>query len=66
MNSKIRNIILLLFLLAFIATIVVYFAFDKNMKLTWYFGGAAIALYLLYRFGGKGGNNNRTTNKFNR
>ena len=50
MDPKIRNIFLLLFLLAFIGTIIVYFSFEQNMKLTWYFGGSAILFYLIYRF----------------
>ncbi|MDD2512802.1 MAG: hypothetical protein PHH64_04765 [Proteiniphilum sp.] len=53
MDLKHRNIFLLLFMLAFIATIVVYFSSDKDMKLTWYFGGAAILCYLIYRFSKK-------------
>lgn len=50
MDPKVRKVIMILFLIAAVATIVIYFAFDKNMKLTWYSGGTAIALYLLYRF----------------
>lgn len=50
MDPKIRNLFLLLFLLAFIATIVIYFSTDKDMKLTWWSGGAAIIFYLIYRF----------------
>lgn len=50
MDPKIRNIFLLLFLLSFIATIVVYFSSAQDMQLTWYFGGAAIIFYLIYRF----------------
>jgi len=50
MDPKIRNIFLLLFLLAFIGTIIVYFSSAQNMELTWYFGGAAILFYLIYRF----------------
>jgi uncharacterized membrane protein len=53
MDPKIRNIFLLLFLLAFIGTIIVYFSFEQNMKLTWYFGGSAILFYLIYRFAKK-------------
>ncbi len=50
MDLKYRNIFLLLFMLAFIGTIVVYFSSNQNMRLTWYFGGAAILFYLIYRF----------------
>jgi hypothetical protein len=53
MDAKIRNIFLLLFLLAFLATVVVYFSAGQDMKLTWYFGGAAILFYLIYRFSKK-------------
>jgi phosphate starvation-inducible membrane PsiE len=53
MDLKYRNIFLLLFMLAFIATIVVYFSSDKDMQLTWYIGGAAILFYLIYRFSKK-------------
>jgi hypothetical protein len=53
MDPKIRNIFLLLFLLAFLATVAVYFSSDRDMKLTWYFGGAAILCYLIYRFSKK-------------
>ncbi|WP_298650798.1 hypothetical protein [uncultured Proteiniphilum sp.] len=53
MDPKIRNIFLLLFLLAFLATVVVYFSSNQDMKLTWYFGGAAILFYLIYRFSKK-------------
>ncbi len=50
MDLKYRNIFLLLFMLAFIGTIVVYFSSNQDMRLTWYFGGAAILFYLIYRF----------------
>lgn len=50
MDSKVRNIFLLLFMLAFLGTLVVYFSSSQNMRLTWYFGGAAILFYLIYRF----------------
>ena len=53
MDLKYRNIFLLLFMLAFIATIVVYFSSDKDMQLTRYIGGAAILIYLIYRFSKK-------------
>lgn len=53
MDPKIRNIFLLLFLLSFLATVMVYFSSHQNMKLTWYFGGAAILFYLIYRFSKK-------------
>jgi hypothetical protein len=53
MDIKIRNIFMVLFLLAFLATIIVYFSSNQDMKLTWYFGGAAILFYLIYRFSKK-------------
>lgn len=54
MEPKVRNFFLLLNLLSFIGTLVVYFSTDRDMRLTWYFGGAAILFYMIYRFGGKG------------
>lgn len=53
MELKYRNIFLFLFMLAFIGTIVVYFSSHRDMQLTWYFGGAAIIFYLIYRFSKK-------------
>ncbi|MCE5205714.1 MAG: hypothetical protein LLF80_06380 [Porphyromonadaceae bacterium] len=53
MDPKIRNIILLLFMLASIGTIIVYFSSAQNLELTWYFAGAAILFYLVYRFAKK-------------
>ncbi len=50
MDPKVRKIVLILFLIAAVATIVIYFVSDNNIKLTWYTGGTAIALYLFYRF----------------
>lgn len=50
MDPRVRKIVMILFLIAAAATIVIYFTSDKNMKLTWYTGGTAIALYLFYRF----------------
>ncbi len=50
MDPKIRKIIMIVFMIAVAATIIIYFATDKNMKYTWYAGGTAIALYLIYRF----------------
>jgi hypothetical protein len=44
---------MILFLVAFVGTIIVYFSSNQNMKLTWYFGGAAILFYLIFRFGKK-------------
>jgi len=41
---------MIVFMIAVVATIIIYFATDKNMKYTWYAGGTAIALYLIYRF----------------
>lgn len=67
MDPKIRNIFLLLFLVAFVGTFIVYLSTDKNMKLTWYFGGAAILFYLIYRFSGKSESKRRSSsNKFKR
>lgn len=51
MDPKIRNIFMILFMIAFVATIIVYFSSNQNMKLTWFFGGAAILFYLIFRFG---------------
>lgn len=42
---------MILFMIAFVATIIVYFSSNQNMKLTWFFGGAAILFYLIFRFG---------------
>lgn len=53
MDPKIRSIFMILFLLAFVGTIIVYFSSNKDMQLTWYFGGAAILFYLIYRFSKK-------------
>lgn len=50
MDPKTRNIFLLLFLLAFLGAVIVYFSYNKDMRLTWYFGGAAVIFYLIYRF----------------
>lgn len=50
MSPRVRRIILILFLVAFVATIVVYFAYDKNLLYTWYAGCVAIIFYLMYRF----------------
>jgi bacteriorhodopsin len=49
-DPKIRKIILIAFMIAVVATIIIYYATDKNMKYTWYAGGTAMALYLVYRF----------------
>lgn len=53
MDPKIRNIFMVLFMIAFLATVIVYFSSHQNMKLTWYFGGAAILFYLIFRFSKK-------------
>lgn len=53
MNPKLRNLFLLLFLLGFIATIVVFFSSGKDMRSTWLLGGPTIILYLIYRFSRK-------------
>jgi hypothetical protein len=50
MNLSIRNIALVLFLLTFAVTIIVYFRFEQNMQLTWIFGGASAVCYLIFRF----------------
>ena len=54
MDPKYRNFFLIIFLLAFIGTFVVYFSSEKDMRLTWMFGGTAIISYLIYRFAGSG------------
>ena len=50
MNLNLRNLFLLLFLLAFIATLVIYFSNDRDTHLTWYPAGAAVIFYFIYRF----------------
>lgn len=50
MDPRVQKIFMILFLVAVAATIIIYFVMDKEMKYTWYAGGTAIALYLLYRF----------------
>lgn len=50
MNHKLQQLFSTLFLLFFLATIVVYFATDKNMKWTWITGACAVVTYFLYRF----------------
>ncbi len=50
MDPRVRKIFMILLVVAVIATVVVYFVTDKNMKYTWYAGGTAVALYFLYRF----------------
>lgn len=44
---------MVLFMITFVATVVVYFVSQRNMILTWCFGGAAILFYLIFRFGRK-------------
>ncbi len=44
---------MILFMIAFLGTIIVYFSSNRDMKLTWYFGGAAILFYLIYRLSKK-------------
>jgi hypothetical protein len=50
MNLKIRNIVLILFLLSFLATLFVYFQYDRNMRLTWIFAAISALCYLIHRF----------------
>ncbi len=50
MKSQLTQIFSILFMLCVLATIVVFFATDKNMKATWIVGVCAIVLYFLYRF----------------
>lgn len=50
MSPKVRRIILILFFIAVVATVAVYFLFDKNLKYTWYTASVAGIFYLIYRF----------------
>ena len=50
MNRKLQQLFSTLFLLFFLATIIVYFATGKNMKWTWITGACAVVTYFLYRF----------------
>lgn len=50
MNPKLQQIFSVLFLVLVLATVVVYFATDKNMKITWIMSILAIISYFLYRF----------------
>lgn len=50
MGPKIRGVFMVLFMLSFLWTIIVYFSSNQDMKLTWIFGGASILFYLIYRF----------------
>ncbi len=50
MKPQLRQIYLVLFMLCSIATIVVYYATDKNLTIFWILGICSIVLYLLYRF----------------
>ena len=50
MNQKVRKVILILFLIAVVATVTVYFVTDKNITTTWITGGVAGMLYIMYRF----------------
>ncbi len=50
MKPKTRNRFLILFLIAFIATVVIYYVSGMNIELAWYFAAAAIIFYFIYRF----------------
>lgn len=50
MNPKIRNIILILFLISVAATVVIYFVMNKDIVSTWISGGVAGMFYIMYRF----------------
>ncbi len=50
MKPQLTQIFSVLFLVFVIATLVVYFSTDKNLKATWIVGICAIVLYFLYRF----------------
>lgn len=50
MNRKLNRISSMLFMLFVLATIVVYFVTDKNMKWTWITGMIALFLYFVSRF----------------
>lgn len=49
MMFKNSNVLFILFMLGFLSTVVAYFASNQNIEITWYFGGATILLYLIYR-----------------
>ncbi len=44
---------MVLYMIAFVATVVVYFVSQRNMILTWSFAGATIVFYLIVRFSRK-------------
>lgn len=50
MNPKVRKVILILFLIAVVATVVVYFATNKDIIATWITGGVAGMFYIMHRF----------------
>ncbi len=50
MNPKVRKVILILFLIAVVATIATYFVSDKSITSTWIAGGIAGMFYIMYRF----------------
>jgi hypothetical protein len=50
MTPRVQKIFLILFLIAFAATIIIYFISDKNMRYTWFAGGSALLFYFFYRF----------------
>ena len=50
MSPKIRKVILILFLIAVVATITIYFVTDKSITSTWIAGGVAGMFYIMYRF----------------
>ncbi len=50
MNKKVRKVILILFFISVVATLIAYFATDKDMISTWIAGGFAGMFYIMYRF----------------
>ncbi len=50
MNKKVRKVILILFFVSVVATLITYFATDKDMISTWIAGGVAGMFYIMYRF----------------
>ncbi len=50
MSPKVRKIILILFLISVVATVVIYFATNKDIVSTWISGGIAGMFYIMYRF----------------
>ncbi len=50
MSPQVRKVILILFLIAVVATVVIYFVTNKDIIATWISGGVAGMFYIMYRF----------------